>query len=467
MAMRFYTTERLGPKRSKTPEGYLLCEDVPVARTGQMIYGPDETPIPAEGEDYVRIDRTEKEVFREESLASLNGKSLTIDHPPVDVAPGNWKELEMGVVMNPRRGKGAEDDLLFVDILVKDPRAIAMITDDLPEVSAGYDAEYFKTGPAQGEQRNILFNHVALVEKGRCGPRCAIGDREVIPQLLEKPQMPTLSKWLKKALDRAHDAKDEKELEAIAKDAAEEEEKAKKEAEDKARDEAEKEAEEKKKAEDAARDKARDAAEEHGKRLDTLEEGHKKILEKLDDLSAKVGDRARDEEEEERKRKEKEAADKARDDEAEEEMAEEAPAGTGDKARKARDSAFLEDSFQDTVALAEILAPGIAIPTFDRAAAPIKSLDQLCGLRRKALDLAYVQAETRNMIDEVLAGKEFNLKEMKCNRVRDLFRAVGAMKRKANNTSAPRGWARDTGEKTTPRTLADINKMNRERFAEK
>lgn len=464
MAMRFYTIEKLGPKRSKTPEGYLLCEDVPVARTGQMIYGPDETPIPADGEDFVRIDRTDKEVFREESLASLNGKSLTIDHPPIDVAPDNWKELEVGVVMNPRRGKGAEDDLIFVDILVKDPRAIAMVTDDLPEVSAGYDAEYFKTGPAQGEQRNILFNHVALVEKGRCGPRCAIGDREVIPQLLEQRQMATPSKWLKRILDRAHDAKDEKELEAVAKDAAEEEEKARKEAEDKARDEAEAE----KKKEDEARDKARDeAAEAHGARLDKLEAGHKEIMDSLEELKGKVGDKARDEEEEEEKRKKKEAEDKARDEEAEEEMAEEAPAGTGDRARKARDSAFLEESFQDTVALAEIIAPGIAIPTFDRAAAPIKSLDQMCSFRRKALDLAYVQAETRNMIDEVLAGKEFNLKEMKCNRVRDLFRAVGAMKRKANNTPVPRGWARDTGEKVAPRTLAEINKMNRERFAEK
>ena len=464
--MRFYTTEKLGPKQSLTPEGYLLCEDVPIARTGQMIYGPDETPIKADGEEFVRIDRTEKEVFREESMASLNGKSVTIDHPDVDVAPENWKLLEIGVVMNPRRGKGAEDDLLFVDLLIKDPVGIAAIRDDLREVSAGYDAEYFKTGSAQGEQRNILFNHVALVEKGRCGPRCAIGDRAVIPQPMEKSQMATTSKWLKRILDRAHDAKDEKELEAIAKDAAEEEEREKKEAADRARDEAEAEAAAAKKKEEAARDKARDeAAEAHGARLDKLEAGHKEIMDSLEELKGKVGDKARDTEtaEEKEKREKEEAAAK----DAEAELEEEAPAGTGDRARKARDSALLEDSFQDTVALAEIIAPGIAIPTFDRVAAPLKSLDQMCGLRRKALDLAYVQAETRNMIDEVLAGKEFNLKDMKCNRVRDLFRAVGAMKRKANNTPVPRGWARDTGEKATPRTLADINKMNRERFADK
>ncbi|WP_144156547.1 DUF2213 domain-containing protein [Paraburkholderia sp. BCC1885] len=460
MAIRFYSVEQLGPKQSLTPEGYLLCLDVPASRTGQMIYGPDETPVKADGEEFVRINRTDEEVFRPDAMASLNGKSVTNDHPDEDVSPANWKELEKGVVMNPRRGKGSEDDLLFVDLLIKDPDTIQAVRDGKREVSAGYDAEYFQTGPGQGEQRNILFNHVALVEKGRCGPRCAIGDHASIPQPVEKHQMATPSKWLKKILDRAHDAKDEEEMKKIADEAAEEESKAKKEAEDKARDEAEKEAEEK------AKDKARDA-EEHGKRLTSLEEGHKEILGKLDELSAKVGDKARDEEEEERKKKEEEEKE-AKDAEAVEgELAEEAPAGTADRARKARDSSFLEESFQDTVALAEIIAPGIAIPTFDRAAAPIKSLDQMCGFRRKALDLAYVQAETRNMIDEVLAGKEFDLKAMKCDRVRDLFRAVGAMKRKANNTPVPRGWARDTGEKVVPKTLADINKMNRERFAAK
>lgn len=274
--------------------------------------------------------------------------------------------------------------------------------------------------------------------------------------------MATASKWLTKILDRAHKAKDEKELEAVAKDAAEEEEREKKAAEDKARDEAEEAARKEKE-----KDKARDAAEEHGARLDKLEAGHKEIMDSLEELKGKVGDKAHDAEEEEKKKKEEEEK-KAKDEEAVEgELAEEAPAGTADRARKARDSSFLEESFQDTVALAEIIAPGIAIPTFDREAAPIKSLDQMCGFRRKALDLAYVQAETRNMIDEVLAGKEFDLKAMKCDRVRDLFRAVGAMKRKANNTPVPRGWARDTGEKVVPKTLADINKMNRARFAAK
>ena len=39
---RYYTVSKLGPKRSLTPEGYLLCQDVPVARTGEMLYAEGE-----------------------------------------------------------------------------------------------------------------------------------------------------------------------------------------------------------------------------------------------------------------------------------------------------------------------------------------------------------------------------------------------------------------------------------------
>ena len=44
------------------------------------------------------------------------------------------------------------------------------------ELSAGYDAEYETISPGVGRQHQIVGNHVALVDRGRCGVRCAIGD---------------------------------------------------------------------------------------------------------------------------------------------------------------------------------------------------------------------------------------------------------------------------------------------------
>ncbi|MCT9017197.1 DUF2213 domain-containing protein, partial [Cupriavidus gilardii] len=73
MAMRHYTVHRLGPKRALTPEGFLLCEDVPVARTGEMLYGPGEVPVEPGPDGLIRISRTPDEVFRPETLASCIG----------------------------------------------------------------------------------------------------------------------------------------------------------------------------------------------------------------------------------------------------------------------------------------------------------------------------------------------------------------------------------------------------------
>ena len=177
--MRFYTVQKLGPKRSLTPEGFLLCEEVPVARTGEMLYGPGEVPVEPGPDGLIRISRTAEEVFRDATQASCMGKDVTLDHPDDFVQPSNFAMLTQGVMLNPRRGTGLADDLLVADLLIKHPASIkAVQEDEIEEVSLGYEADYEQVSPGRGVQRNIVVNHVALVERGRCGPRCAIGDKE-------------------------------------------------------------------------------------------------------------------------------------------------------------------------------------------------------------------------------------------------------------------------------------------------
>lgn len=179
--MRFFTTERLGPKQSLTPEGFLLCEDVPLSRTGVQVYGPGEVPITPAADGTIRVVREPEQVFRPETLASGNGKPVTIDHPPVDVTPDNWRELAMGYLISPRRGPGAFDDLTLGDLMITCPDTIKRVrARELNEISLGYDADYEEIAPGQGRQTNILINHCALLEPGgsRCGPRCSIGDHQ-------------------------------------------------------------------------------------------------------------------------------------------------------------------------------------------------------------------------------------------------------------------------------------------------
>ena len=42
----FHATERLGKVQSVSREGFLICEGVPVSRTGDLLYAPGELPIP-------------------------------------------------------------------------------------------------------------------------------------------------------------------------------------------------------------------------------------------------------------------------------------------------------------------------------------------------------------------------------------------------------------------------------------
>jgi hypothetical protein len=180
-----YTTDTVGLTQAMTPEGFLYCEGVPVARTGSMFYAPgelqdDEGNYLQPGPDgIITAYRDADEVFRPETIASLNGKSIVDDHPEEDVHPGNWGDHTVGVVLNPRRGEGPMDQMLLADFLVTKQAGIDAVRRGKKEVSCGYDASYEQTEPGQARQRNIIYNHVALVDHGRCGPRCAIGDADM------------------------------------------------------------------------------------------------------------------------------------------------------------------------------------------------------------------------------------------------------------------------------------------------
>ena len=174
----FLTTERLGPQQSLTPEGFLVIRAVPLARTGPQLYSDQEIPIKGDAGGRIVIDREPDEVFSPATIASLNGKPVTLDHPDDDVDPTNYADLAVGTVLNVRRGQYARDNLLYGDLVIHHPDAIKAIRDKVVrELSVGYRATYQQTGPGRGRQTGIICNHLALVSDGRCGPACTIGDR--------------------------------------------------------------------------------------------------------------------------------------------------------------------------------------------------------------------------------------------------------------------------------------------------
>ena len=176
--MRYYTPTRLSDNIRETPEGFLLCLDVPLTRTGAFVYGANETPLEADADGQITMWRSDEEVFSADTIASFEGKPITIDHPEGFVGPDNWKDLAVGIVQNVRRGSGGDSDKLLGDLLITDAQAILLVKNGLREVSCGYEAEYTQVAAGEGKQSDIIGNHVALVERGRAGPTCAIHDNE-------------------------------------------------------------------------------------------------------------------------------------------------------------------------------------------------------------------------------------------------------------------------------------------------
>lgn len=185
-----YFGSRISENMSKTPEGFLICHSVPIARTGTYKYLKCELGL--EGNEVVDVYREPEEVFDKITLASFEGKAFTDTHPSVDVNADNWSMYSKGEVANVRRGIGNDSDKIVADLIVRDPIVINEIESGAKrEVSAGYECEYVEQN-GKIYQTKIRGNHIALVQEGRAGRNVAIRD--------EKPQVSVdIKNILKKA----------------------------------------------------------------------------------------------------------------------------------------------------------------------------------------------------------------------------------------------------------------------------
>ncbi len=173
--MQYYGTHLSENISRREPEGYLLCLNVPVARTGIQEYLPEELGLPP-APGTVSVYRAPDEVFDPATIASFEGMPVTDDHPPEGVDIENVRRFQRGHAHNVRRGAGAESDLLLADLIITDPGLAEAILGGKREISCGYtydliclDGMYF--------QRRIRGNHIAVVDAGRAGPRVSIRDR--------------------------------------------------------------------------------------------------------------------------------------------------------------------------------------------------------------------------------------------------------------------------------------------------
>lgn len=301
----------------ETQDGFLVCLNVPVARTGTQDYIGSEINK-AWGEKIVKAYRLEEDVFHPDTIASFNGKPVTDDHPSVyPVAPENYTIYAKGHAQNARR----EGNDIVVDLVITDPVLIQKIKSGLKrQVSVGYDCQWVKYKNTV-KQTNIRANHIAVVTAGRAGPKYAIKDE--LPKIQKKGAIMNKKQALAKMF--AAFAKDEsttpEELEQVMQYVTDAEPEKKPseaglfkkflaafDAKAKDEDEEEKKVDDEDKEEKESKEKALDA------RLEKIEGT-------LDTL-VKALDKAKDEDEEEKVAKDEDETEKAEDEETEEEKKE-------------------------------------------------------------------------------------------------------------------------------------------------
>lgn len=542
---RFYETKQLGEKQSMTPEGFLICRDVPIARTGLMVYARGELPLASTQDGLIYITRGPEELFSPRTIASFEGKAVTIGHPSVDVVASNWKEYAVGYVTNVRQGMGVLDDCLLADLVIQDADAINMVRSGRREVSNGYDAQYEQTTPGYGTQNSILGNHVAIVEAGRCGPTCRIGDEQMATT--------KTSSWLD-GLRRAFMTRDADAFEKAVKEKPDE-----KEGSDNSGGDVPP-----KKADAASPPPAAPsggddagsggggvvhhhivvnvgaqapaagaagadadpdiaaaapaggadatgagtvapggdpsaAAANGGDPIAVIIDALTKLAARMDMLEQKVnggggqstggdgygGQNQNDDDDNQGLTQDAriKLADvmkgevKTGDDDlttAGAATTEDGgdcvgktssvkPVKTGDatppaKTVDAKALAELREEYQDTLARAEILVPGIRIPTFDAAADLKTSTDAICSFRRRVLDAALSLDKSRDALSDFYDGKT-PIKTMTCDAVKVLFLGASSKMRDHNNTSQAHST---TDSKKAISSIAEMNKRNRE-----
>jgi hypothetical protein len=193
--MNKYHSMLLSTNMSITTEGYLICHNVPICRSGYQEYLGSELEGTAgydeawglQAHKKYRVYRPPKEVLDPDTIKSFEGKSVVDSHPSAEgnvVHIDNERYLNCGHMQNVREGeKYGGEVTLQADLWIKDPQLREKVRPEaepnsplaLRDVSCGYTLKLRRTN-GRLEMYYIRGNHVAVVEKGRAGPGISIQD---------------------------------------------------------------------------------------------------------------------------------------------------------------------------------------------------------------------------------------------------------------------------------------------------
>ena len=171
MAIAYYGTT-ISTHIDKTPEGYLICRDVPINRTGTQTYLAHELNLEGDPDREVTVYRLPEDVFSPAAMASFEGKDVTRGHPPEMLNADNQAAYSKGHLENIRH----VGDNTVADLIIKDSSLASDVESGvLREVSCGYNCN-FEPYLDGYKQTGIRGNHLAIVPRGRAGATVSIKD---------------------------------------------------------------------------------------------------------------------------------------------------------------------------------------------------------------------------------------------------------------------------------------------------
>jgi len=141
--------------------------------------------------------------------------------------------------------------------------------------------------------------------------------------------------------------------------------------------------------------------------------------------------------------------------------------GIQDLNTRTGDSFNMESLWQDVMAKAEIIVPGIRVPTFDGRVTQEVTTRRLCSFRRQTLDAALDNANTADLVTNLTDIKNHDqVRTLSCDSARMAFNVIAGAVGGSRNIGMVRQSVGDSGTKKTGGTpsIAEINARNKEAY---
>lgn len=162
--------------------GFAVFHDVKIADSGNIqVYRNFELsdlPDELKHKETLNIYRSPVEIKK--SVNTFQYLAVTSDHPWDNVNIKNFKEYSVGLSSDAKFKKG---DVIARSIVITDADMIVTLqsSEHSKELSCGYFAEIvYEAGTTDkgesydGYMKNLEGNHIAVVERGKCGGSCRL-----------------------------------------------------------------------------------------------------------------------------------------------------------------------------------------------------------------------------------------------------------------------------------------------------